>query len=920
MLLSVVSVRDERGTRMSRALFALLCLAAFSAHADILINAGGESTDGYSSDRYFSGGNTWRYSAYTGIYDTERYSAGGTFKYNIPVTPGAVEVTLLFRESCVPCATRSSNINAEGQRVLSNVTVPAHTYVERVFTINSDATLNLEFITVSGEAFVNGIRVRELGGSSNPPPPTVALSANPTSVTSGSSSTLTWSSSGATSCTASGSWSGSRATSGTASTGALTANSSYTLTCSNLGGSTARTVSVAVTQTPPPPSPPTVSLSANPTSVTSGSASTLTWTSSGATSCTASGAWSGSRSTSGSTSTGPLTANSSYTLTCSNSGGSTARTATVSVTQTPPPPSPPTVSLSANPTSVNSGSASTLTWSSSGATSCTASGAWSGSRSTSGSTSTGALSSTSTYTLSCSNSGGSTSRSATVTVVSQPPPTVTLTANPTTVDVGNSSTLTWSSTNASSCTASGAWSGSRATSGTASTGSLSSSSSYTLTCTGAGSASSTQLVTVRQPGAAVAFPLNRAPNRRYLIDANGQPFLLHGDTPWSLISDLSREDAELYLQDRAARGFNTLLVNLIDHQFARNAPRNYYNAEPFTTPGNFSTPNEAYFAHADWVLGRARDLGFVVLLVPAYLGYGGGGQGWYSDLVSNSNSQLLAYGRFLGQRYRSFDNIIWTHGGDYNPPNRNVVRQIAAGIREYDADVLTTTHNAPESAAMDYWGSESWLTLNNVYTYGAVYSAAYQQYARSGPVPFFFIEGAYEYEQGASTVRLRTQAYHAVLSGAAGQLFGNNPIWHFNGPGIYSAPVTWKQALNSPGSQSMTRLKQLFDTVDWWTMEPDTQARLLTAGASSGQDRAVASLASDGSFALAYIPTIRTNTFNLNMLAGPRVSARWYDPSNGTYTTATGSPFNRSSAQTFRAPRNNAAGSGDWVLILQSVP
>ena len=102
-------------------------------------------------------------------------------------------------------------------------------------------------------------------GPSPPPPPpsptpapTVSLSANPTSVPSGSSSTLSWSSSGATGCTASGvtGWSGTKALSGSQSTGALAATRSYTITCNGSGGSTAKTVTVSVTTTTPPPPPP----------------------------------------------------------------------------------------------------------------------------------------------------------------------------------------------------------------------------------------------------------------------------------------------------------------------------------------------------------------------------------------------------------------------------------------------------------------------------------------------------------------------------------------------------------------------------------------------------------------------------------------------------------------------------------------
>src|SRR5450432_296604 len=62
--------------------------------------------------------------------------------------------------------------------------------------------------------------------------PTASISASPTAATSGGESTLTWSSTNATSCSASGGWSGAKATSGTQSTGARTATTSYSLSCS----------------------------------------------------------------------------------------------------------------------------------------------------------------------------------------------------------------------------------------------------------------------------------------------------------------------------------------------------------------------------------------------------------------------------------------------------------------------------------------------------------------------------------------------------------------------------------------------------------------------------------------------------------------------------------------------------------------
>ncbi|MBL7045172.1 MAG: hypothetical protein ISR98_01050 [Parcubacteria group bacterium] len=61
-------------------------------------------------------------------------------------------------------------------------------------------------------------------------------------------------------------------------------------------------------------------------------------------------------------------------------------------------------------------------------------------------------------------------------------PTVSISANPTTVFSGNDSTLTWTSTNATSCTASVGWSGSKALSGNEVVGPHSSDTVYWLTC------------------------------------------------------------------------------------------------------------------------------------------------------------------------------------------------------------------------------------------------------------------------------------------------------------------------------------------------------------------------------------------------------------------------------------------------------
>lgn len=85
-----------------------------------------------------------------------------------------------------------------------------------------------------------------------PPPPTVSIAANPTTINPGQSSTLTWSSTNATVCAATGAWLGSEPSSGTQSVSPA-ASATYTLACSNLDGSAQASATVTVTNVTPPP-------------------------------------------------------------------------------------------------------------------------------------------------------------------------------------------------------------------------------------------------------------------------------------------------------------------------------------------------------------------------------------------------------------------------------------------------------------------------------------------------------------------------------------------------------------------------------------------------------------------------------------------------------------------------------------------
>ncbi|WP_082499429.1 MULTISPECIES: DUF4038 domain-containing protein [unclassified Rhizobium] len=407
------------------------------------------------------------------------------------------------------------------------------------------------------------------------------------------------------------------------------------------------------------------------------------------------------------------------------------------------------------------------------------------------------------------------------------------------------------------------------------------------------------------------FPLTVAADHQHLVDASGLPFLIHGDTAWSLIAELSPEDAERYLKDRRDRGFNTLVISLIEHKFSSKAPRNHAGDAPFQLAGAFAEPLDAYFDRALWLVRRARDYGFLVLLAPAYLGVRDSGEGWASEVAKAGPEVLEAYGAYLGTRFAGLENIVWLQGGDDDPADRAWVEAIVRGLKRANPTALQCVHGNRESVIREIWPEAGWIDLDTVYTYGDV-TAAFRKAPRSiAPRPVIFLEGVYENEHGANAATVRAAAYRALLSGAAGQIFGNNPVWHFSGPGVVPAPQDWIAALDSDGARSMTHLKALFDSLEWWKIPPRTQAS--SPCEPSGTAYAAAR---DGSYALAYLIGNSGVRIDHRCRIAPAINARWFDPSSGRFFSAA-VPRSAKRSDHYSPPsRTNAGGDTDWLLVL----
>lgn len=418
------------------------------------------------------------------------------------------------------------------------------------------------------------------------------------------------------------------------------------------------------------------------------------------------------------------------------------------------------------------------------------------------------------------------------------------------------------------------------------------------------------------------FPLKVGSSSRYLVDINNEAFLMIGDDAASLMVNGSLSDAEFYLANRASNGFNVVSTELICNSYGggRAEASTFDGIMPFTTAGDVSTPNEAYFSRCDAIIRSAARRGITILLNPAEAA------GFIDMMLANGLDKCKAYGHYLGSRYKSFDNIVWKSGCDFQTwpkdADNAILKAIASGIREADSSHIHTLQlNYPVSSSIDDTLWSDLVTLNAAYTYYPAYDEMLKDYNWTPTVPVFLVESDYEYENGADAERLRRQYYWSFLSGSCGFVYGSAYVWPMiNG---------WKDHLDTPGVVQLSYCKALFESRSWFSLVPDQLHTLVTAGYgtfSSGgsthisisqSDFVTAASTPDGKLAIAFIPSARTITVDLAKLSGP-ITARWYDPTAGTYESIAGSPFPNTSSRDFTTPGVHLDGAGDWILVLES--
>ena len=432
-----------------------------------------------------------------------------------------------------------------------------------------------------------------------------------------------------------------------------------------------------------------------------------------------------------------------------------------------------------------------------------------------------------------------------------------------------------------------------------------------------------------------AFPLFSQPvkvseNGRYLVNGDGTPFFYLGDTAWELFHRLSREEADTYLTNRAAKGFTVIQAVVLSQIGGLDEPN--ANGHLPLKDNDPAKPNEDYFRHMDYIVDKAASLDLVIGMLPTWGSY------WSSlnpgDVIFTVDN-ARKFGSFLGKRYKEKP-VIWILGGDHNihtDEERRIIEAMALGIAEGDEGRrLITFHPRGPGFSSDYLHQSEWLDFNMFQSSHAAHDHdnglfAEHDYALKPAKPTIDGEPRYEniqtgfYLNGFNRLDrfddydVRQAAYWSILAGACGHTYGHSSVWQMYSPQrepIIAAVIPWYDALDHPGAFQMRHVRTLFEARPFQKLIPNRE--MIKTGPEAGGAKIRAAVADDASFAIVYSPRGEQFTIDKSVINARYIREIWFDPRYGvSYHLHTG---DTQGIQTFTPP---TSGRGqDWILIIEN--
>lgn len=423
-------------------------------------------------------------------------------------------------------------------------------------------------------------------------------------------------------------------------------------------------------------------------------------------------------------------------------------------------------------------------------------------------------------------------------------------------------------------------------------------------------------------------------NKRH-FSLDGKPFFWLGDTAWLLLEKLTYEEALVYLDNRAEKGFNVIQVTLVHkYQYA-----NRYGS-PALLDDDFARPNPdpapgAFWPHARRIVDAAAERGIFVALLPSW--------GLFVPAGKLAGDKIDAYTDFLAAQFADCQNVLWLVGGDERGSAApEDYRRIGRCLRAKCPGHLIGYHPFGRCSSSQWFHEEEWLDFNmfqsghrrydqiklnqwddkvDAETFVGEDSYRYVQhdYALLPTKPVLDGEPSYELiPQGLHDATqpywqacdVRRYAYWSLLAGACGFTYGSNAImqfWRGVEKGSYGVREVWQEALHHPGSAQMRHVRALMEDINWSSGVPAQDYLVDNHGEKYDYNLA---LKTDRALCV-YTYTGKPLAVNTALLPEGTVGW-WFDPISGVKSYF--GKVERTERADFTPP-DRRCGQNDWVLL-----
>jgi hypothetical protein len=440
-------------------------------------------------------------------------------------------------------------------------------------------------------------------------------------------------------------------------------------------------------------------------------------------------------------------------------------------------------------------------------------------------------------------------------------------------------------------------------------------------------------------------PIQVSPNGRFFIHTDGTPFFWIGDTVWYGAILSAKSDWETYLMDRENKGFNVVHFNAVAPRNGVAADENgevsFEGADRYVKPNRISrivskgltlaglahdkpiTINPRFYQRLDQRVDAINAHGLLAAIVLTW-GYRPEDSGNYLP-----EGEVVRLVQYLVARYCA-NQVVWilTGDNDYEGVNGERWKRIGRAAFGQRPHAPVTTHPMGMRWPWENFRDEKWLDFI-IYQSGHGDDADTLRWIHSGPPrrhwqnppprPFINIEPPYEGHLGYQSRKpltdytTRRAIYWSLLNApTAGVTYGAHGVWSWH-TDVGHPPTdhprtgiakTWREALAFPGSTQMHYLEKFFNSIPWWTLQPDSELIAHQSGLEDSAAYVSAARSESGDLAVLYLPRGGQVEIRPSLLKNDLV-AEWFDPRTGQRVSAT------KLRTIFNAPDQQ-----DWVLVL----